>query len=63
MKVIIISDALDEPYEMDSKHWQLRHLTSIGYGYAVKDKIDALLEMEKMHGDKDRHSIFTEDQP
>lgn len=54
MKVIIISDALDEPYEMDSD----KDKSVMGFGYIVSEKVDAVFQTEKMKYEHTKHGIF-----
>lgn len=54
MKVILISEALEEPYEMDSS----KHGDVYMFGLAVEQKVKAVLETERMRADHDRHGIF-----
>lgn len=54
MKVILISTALDEPYEFDSG----AHAGTYFFSHEVAEKVSALLEAEKMRAGNSKHDIF-----
>lgn len=61
MKVIIISEALEEPFEIDSDNAGSRDAYS--FGIDVEHKVRAIFEAEQMRKAtvRDKHSIFKRD--
>ena len=54
MKVILISESLEEPFEMDSE----KHRGYGSFPYEVMEKVKAALETEQMRADHHKHGIF-----